>query len=109
MATGLLGQYNWFQQPGHRGYAVMLVGGLLVSVPLEWLMVYVLERWAYAPTMPLIPWLRVGVTPIAQMVVLPPLIFWIVAAWKRIRDGSNLRRVWRSFECSRRLTPGPGS
>lgn len=50
-------------------------GGLAISIPLEWLMVHVFVRWTYTPQMPLIPGVRVGMTPVAQMLVLPPLVF----------------------------------
>jgi hypothetical protein len=33
--------------------------------------------------MPLVPGLNVGLTPVAQMLVLPPLIFSLLAWWHR--------------------------
>jgi hypothetical protein len=53
----------------------------LVDVSIEWVAVYVVERWAYTPQMPLVPGLGIGIVPITQMLVLPPLIFRVVAAW----------------------------
>lgn len=38
----------------------------------------VLERWSYFPGMPLIPGIKVGLTPVLQMAILPPLIFYIL-------------------------------
>jgi len=32
-------------------------------------------RWVYNPLMPIIPWLNVGLTPILQMMLIPPSIF----------------------------------
>ncbi|ALA58058.1 membrane protein of unknown function [Nitrospira moscoviensis] len=77
------GRWNWFERPGLKGYATMLVSGLVISVAIEWLMVYVAFRWGYRESMPLIPWLGVGITPVVQMLILPPLVFWIVATWRR--------------------------
>jgi hypothetical protein len=37
-----------------------------------------LERWSYFPGMPLIPGIDVGLTPVLQMVLIPPLIFYIL-------------------------------
>lgn len=71
---------NWFVRPGLRAYGVMLVGGLAIGVLVEWLGLHVLRRWTYAPGMPLIPGLRIGLVPVAQMLLLPPLIFRIAAA-----------------------------
>ena len=82
-ATGwaVLRRREWFMHPEVRGYVVMLAAGLVVGVSIEWVAVYVVERWAYTPQMPLVPGLGIGIVPITQMLVLPPLIFRVVAAW----------------------------
>ncbi len=72
---------DWFVHPGVIGYAVMLLAGLIISVSIEWLAVSVTNRWAYTARMPLVPLLNVGLAPVAQMLVLPLLIFRILAAW----------------------------
>jgi hypothetical protein len=41
----------------------------------EWTAVHVMQRWAYAPRMPVIPIFNVGLTPVAQMIALPPSSF----------------------------------
>jgi hypothetical protein len=66
---------DWFVNPGWRGYLVMLAAGLGAGVVVEWAAVHVMGRWAYAPRMPVIPILNIGITPITQMLALPPLIF----------------------------------
>ena len=70
---------DWFEHPGVIGYAVMLLAGLVIGVGIEWLAVFVAKRWAYTARMPLVPLLNVGLAPIAQMLVLPALIFRLVA------------------------------
>jgi hypothetical protein len=70
---------DWFVNPGRRGYMVTLAVGLAPGVVVEWAAVHALGRWAYAPRMPMIPILNVGLTPVAQMLALPPLIFRAVA------------------------------
>lgn len=71
---------DWFVRPGARSYAVMLGAGLVIGVLVEWLGLHLLRRWVYAPDMPLIPGLGIGLVPVAQMLLLPPLILRIVAA-----------------------------
>jgi len=44
---------------------------------------HVLQRWAYTARMPRVPGLDVGLVPVAQMLILPPLIFRLVAGWYR--------------------------
>jgi hypothetical protein len=73
-----LQQENWFEHPGVAGYLMMLTTGFLLAVLVEWVGVHVLGRWRYTDTMPVVPGLGVGVIPIAQMLLLPPLIFRIV-------------------------------
>ena len=69
----------WFDRPGVPGYLVMLTTGFFLAVLVEWVGVHVLGRWQYTETMPVMPGLGVGVIPIAQMLLLPPLIFRIAA------------------------------
>jgi hypothetical protein len=52
--------------------------GVLITILMEWLATQVLSRWAYAESMPVIPLLRVGLAPLLQWVVLPPIVVWFV-------------------------------
>ena len=71
----MLKRRDWFERPGIAGYVVMLTAGFLLALLVEWLGLHVLRRWEYSERMPLLPDLRIGVAPIAQMLFLPPLIF----------------------------------
>lgn len=71
---------DWFVRPGVRGYVLMFVSGLTIAIAVEWIAVHVLQRWSYVPAMPRLPVIDIGIVPIVQMLVLPPLIFRIVAA-----------------------------
>ncbi len=55
-----------------------LAVGLTITLILEWLATHIQRRWAYAPSMPLLPLLGIGVAPLLQWVVLPPLVAWFV-------------------------------
>jgi hypothetical protein len=79
----VFGQRAWFEHPGFREYLLMAVTGLVLIIPLEWLMISRMEWWSYTAQMPLIPGMAVGVTPVVQMLVLPPLIFTLLAWWHR--------------------------
>lgn len=72
----------WFVRPGVQGMLVMLLLGFLLGVTVEWVAVHVLQRWAYTARMPRVPGLDVGLVPVAQMLILPPLIFRLVAVWR---------------------------
>lgn len=71
---------DWFIEPGNKGYGVMLMTGLIIAVVIEWGAVHMLQRWSYTADMPVIPGLNIGITPILQMLMLPPIIFYVVAA-----------------------------
>lgn len=89
-ATGWIALHrcNWFERPGVSGYLVMVTAGLVLAISVEWVAVHILARWAYTERMPTVPGLNLGLVPIAQMLVLPPLIFRAVAvlASKKRRD-----------------------
>lgn len=72
---------DWYRKPGVAGYALMLGAGLVIGVTVEWIGHHALQRWSYAPVMPVLPVVNVGLVPIAQMLLLPPLIFWIARRW----------------------------
>ena len=85
----LLGKQDWYEKPGFKGYALILVMGLAISIGIELVAVYVLERWEYTEQMPLVPGLGVGISPVAQMVVLPAVTFYTVASWRKARARQN--------------------
>jgi hypothetical protein len=76
-------QHRWFVHPGLWGYGVVLMTGLVIGITVEWIAVHLLGRWRYTPWMPRVPGLAVGLVPVLQMLILPPLIFSLVARWQR--------------------------
>ncbi len=87
--SAVLGKPAWFEYPGLRGYMFMAVIGPVMIIPLEWIMMYELKWWSYTAQMPLIPGIAVGASSVAQMLLLPPLIFWIVAMWRKRLLGTH--------------------
>ncbi len=90
----IFGQTRWYERPKARGYALMLVSGLVISISVELVATQLARQWAYTDNMPRVPGLEIGVVPIVQMLVLPPLIFRAVA-------GFNRRAAARSHELTR--------
>src|SRR5262245_16617459 len=78
----LLRRHTWFVHPGIRGYGVMVTTGLVTGITMEWIAVHLLGRWMYTAWMPRVPVLAVGLVPVLQMLMLPPLIFHLVARWQ---------------------------
>ena len=69
------GSRIWIVNPRLWQVAGYLVIGLATTVALEFLNVYVLGRWSYAPQMPLV-W-GIGLAPIAQWLIVPLLTLWV--------------------------------
>jgi hypothetical protein len=72
---------DWFMSsnPGTARYSVMLITGSVIGIGVEWVAVHVMHRWSYTAAMPIVPYLNIGMVPFAQMLLLPPLIFHVVA------------------------------
>ena len=82
------GRSDWADQPGWAAYALMLTTGFSVAVIVEWVGFYGLNRWSYTANMPLLPGLGIGVVPVLQMLIIPPIIFKMTGWWlaRRRRD-----------------------
>ncbi len=52
--------------------------GVVITIVFEWLATSVLDRWAYAESMPTLPILGTGLLPLMQWIVIPPLVLWFV-------------------------------
>jgi len=66
---------DWAERPGLPGYFFMVGAGFLISVVIELNAVYRVGKWGYRASMPLLPPWEVGVLPVLQMLLLPPVIF----------------------------------
>jgi len=66
---------DWIERPGGRGYFFMGAAGLLISVLIELNAVYRLGKWGYRPIMPILSLFGVGLFPVLQMILLPPVTF----------------------------------
>ena len=80
---------DWFFKPGIYGYLVMVVSGLIIAILIEWIAVHVVRRWSYTSAMPLLPFLDIGIVPIAQMLLLPPFIFRVARVWIPSRSSEH--------------------
>lgn len=73
----LLGDPRW-PRAGYVRVATLTTGaGVIYTIFSEWLNLVVRASWAYAPEMPVIPLLGIGLSPLLQWLVLPPLGLWI--------------------------------
>lgn len=71
------GDIFWQRRNLLIAWSVYLLSGLLITVALEHIATNVLYRWQYSELMPILPYLHVGLMPMLQWLVLPPLTVWI--------------------------------
>jgi hypothetical protein len=64
--------------------------GLGIATALEWMAIHDQARWAYGTSMPMVPVLRVGLAPVLQWVIAPPVGVWFV---KRQLAGTRQKEV----------------
>jgi hypothetical protein len=76
------------------GLAIALVVGLVWTVHSEWQNVYARGAWAYAPSMPTIA--GVGVLPLLQWLLLPPLGLVMVRRWHDAVASGNGAKIQRA-------------
>lgn len=68
---------DWLVAGERLPAAIVILTGVAVTVVFEWLATGTLDRWQYAEAMPVVPALGVGLAPLAQWLLLPPLILWL--------------------------------
>ena len=66
---------RWLLRPSLASLATYLAVGVVLTIAFEYVNVYVLHRWSYAPRM----WTVVGIglLPVVQWLVLPPIVLMV--------------------------------
>lgn len=70
--------YQWVHHPSFRDYVGLSFLGFGVALLVEY-KALALQRWAYLATMPLVPFLGIGASPVLQMTLLLPLSVYLTA------------------------------
>lgn len=77
LASAVTCRRDWLMD-GTRFPAILMVTvGLMVTIIFEWLATGPLGRWTYTDAMPVVPIVSIGLAPLVQWLVLPPLILWL--------------------------------
>jgi len=69
---------RWFLKLTRLNFIGFIMIGVIPTVISERVNVHILKSWAYNKSMPIIPWLKVGLTPLLQWMVIPPAIVSLV-------------------------------
>lgn len=76
-ASIVWGHRQWLLESNRKPAVILITTALVVTTVMEWLATGPLQRWTYADSMPIVPLLGVGLTPLLQWLLLLPLIMWL--------------------------------
>lgn len=79
LASGLAGNRHWLLTPSAADLARFSTTGIIVTAGIEWLATrgWWVQAWSYSALMPVVPGLGVGLAPLVQWFILPPLVAWL--------------------------------
>lgn len=86
-AVALRSGRGWIRALRPRAIVAFSGVGVAITVVIEILSTKVWDRWQYSDSMPVVPLLDVGLLPIVQWIVLPPLVAWL--AHRQIGTGAS--------------------
>jgi hypothetical protein len=72
----LFGRADWYIRPRLKEYLLMTVLGFTIAVLIE-RRALAGSRWVYTDQMPIMPIVNVGLVPVLQLIVLPPVVLWM--------------------------------
>ena len=76
MIAILKNDFNWIKNINKNDYFVLAIFGIFFALGIEY-RALLWERWQYSSLMPIIPYFKIGLTPILQMTLLLPLSFYL--------------------------------
>jgi hypothetical protein len=76
MAAAVAKGRLWLLKPKPTPWFAYMGSGLGITIIGERLAIGPLERWQYSASMPIVPGLEVGISPLLQWLILPPLVLW---------------------------------
>lgn len=76
--------FSWIHNSNVKHHAVFVVMGTIYTLFSEYLNVYVKNSWSYSDYMPLLPFVNIGLVPLFQWIILPPVVIFITK--RQIRD-----------------------
>ena len=67
----------WLLQRRDSIFAIYIIIGLVITVFFEILAIELYGRWQYSELMPTLPVINVGLSPLLQWIIIPPVSIWI--------------------------------
>ena len=71
---------RWFLNLNGLNFIGFILVGVLYTIFSEWTNVHILKSWSYNELMPVIPWIKIGLTPFLQWIIIPPMVILLIQA-----------------------------
>ncbi len=81
----------WMLSARASGASAYLLVGIAVTAVMEYAATGPLQRWSYAPEMPIVPVLGIGLSPLLQWLVVPSLVAWLT--WRHLEVDALVSRL----------------
>ena len=78
----IVGPRSWLEGRGIAFAAIVVAGGAGYTIFSEWWNVEITRSWAYTSSMPRLPWIGTGLSPLLQWLAVPLAALW----WGRRRS-----------------------
>ena len=69
---------KWLLKLNRLNFIGFIMVGVVYTVFSEWANVHVFKSWGYNQSLPIIPWVKMGLTPFLQWIVIPPIVILLV-------------------------------
>ena len=69
---------KWLLKLNRLNFFGFIMVGVVYAVLSEWANVHMLKSWGYNQSMPIIPWVQMGLTPFLQWIFIPPIVILLV-------------------------------
>ncbi len=69
--------FSWVHNSNVKHHAIFVVMGTIYTLFSEYLNVYANNSWSYSDYMPLLPFVNIGLVPLFQWIILPPVVIFI--------------------------------
>ena len=78
--SAIAGSRHWILDPSNQQLSLLVIIGVVATTAIESFAIrgYWVHDWTYAPAMPVVPVIGVGITPLIQWTILPLLVAWFV-------------------------------
>lgn len=73
-----VGDSDWPRSGSTRVAVLSTLAGVAYTIFSEWLNIVVKANWQYAPDMPIVPGLGVGLSPLLEWIIVPLMAHWFV-------------------------------